>query len=186
MLLDGLLFSVPPYRDVFHAVADRVWVGTPPPFEQATGDIRWMISGVLANRGTLDCDEEAPLQRGELDASLGDERPEQVRLLDPAAGSVRTESWSPNVIRYALDLQRPTTVLVNQNWNEHWTIDVGAVQNVAGRLAYTGFAGARTVTLRYRPRSFDWGLRVSICSLLLALSGSLAASFYLSSRRRKW
>jgi uncharacterized membrane protein YfhO len=106
---------------------------------------------------------------------------EQVRLLDPAAGTARQTSWSPNAVAVEVDLARPTDVLVNQNWNEHWTADGGEVKSVNGRLGVAAPAGRRTITLRYKPRSFAVGARVSAASGALAL---LLLAVRLRRRRR--
>jgi hypothetical protein len=133
-----------------------------------------MFTSVLAGQGVLNCDEEAPLQRAEpLDVGPV----EQLRLLDPGAGTVALVHWSPGRIVAQVDLVRPTDLLVNQNWNEHWRSDGGEVRAVAGRLAVRLPAGRREITLRYRPRSFVVGAAVSAAAWVAALA------LFLSRRR---
>jgi hypothetical protein len=75
-------------------------------------------------------------------------------------------------------LERATTVLFNQNWNEHWTSPSGKVQKVGekwphdlvgGRLGVEVGPGAQTVVVRYLPRSFVVGAVVSGCAIPLAI-----------------
>ena len=127
-----------------------------------------MFSAVLEGHGVLECDEEAPLQRAdELDVGAG----AQVRLADPAAGSASLVRFSPNEIVADVDVHRPVALLVNQNWNEHFTVEGGALVRVSGRLAAQLEPGRRTVTLRYRSRAFTIGAALSLTAapLLLAL-----------------
>jgi hypothetical protein len=166
VLVEGLLLAVPTYRNVF-TIIQRPSVKRPP-FYQVDGDIRWMITGILEGRGTLKCDEEAPLQRGELDRGLPQDGIEQVRLVDPAAGKVTQKSWSPNKIEVEVDVARGSDVLINQNWNEHWIASGAIVKPIAGRLAFSVESGKHLVTLRYRPRSFVTGTYLSLAGLALA------------------
>jgi len=161
--VEGIAFAMPTWINVFTIDAPARPYRS---FHQEDGDIRAMFVGILENRGTLHCDEEAPLQRGELDRG---DNVEQVRLVDPAAGTARQTRWTPNAIEIALDLSRPADVLVNQNWNEHWRADGAEVKDVAGRLAVHADAGRRAVVLRYRPRSFVVGAWVSAVAAALAL-----------------
>jgi hypothetical protein len=174
VLAEVLAFNVPTYRDArfvaLHQPPDRE-----PAFHQTVGDWRDMLAGVVSRLGTLKCDEEAPLQRGELDDGPGD----QVRLLDPSAGTAQLERWTPNELVIGVDVSRPSDVLVNENWNEHWHAEGGAVKSVAGRLAVAVEPGRHTVLLRYRPRSFTIGAWLSAISLPAA-----ALAFVLLRRRR--
>lgn len=145
-------------------------------FYQTKGHLAWMFTSVLAGQGVLNCDEEAPLQRAE---SLDVGPVEQLRLLDPGAGTVTLGHWSPGRLVAQVDLVRSTDLLVNENWNEHWTCDGGDVRAVAGRLAVRLPAGRRELTLRYRPRSFVIGAAVSAAAWVAAL-----AVFLSRSRRR--
>ena len=176
VLVEVLAYGLPTYDDA-RFLTMRAAPVDEPAFYQEPGDWTAMLDGVIARRGTLKCDEEAPLQRGELDPGPG----EQVRLLDPSAGSAELVAWSPNRLAIAADLARPTEVLVNENWNEHWRARGGRAVSVAGRLAIAAPAGRATLVLRYRPRSFVVGALVSALALPLALAGFVLASF----RRRR-
>lgn len=173
VLVETLAFAVPAYKDARFLMM-REPPTDMPAFYQAPGSWQEMLDGVIARRGTLSCDEEAPLQRGELDPGPG----EQARLLDPGAGTVTAERWSPNEVALAVDLSRPTIVLINQNWNEHWTAQGGRVRSVEGRLGVATEAGRRRLLVRYRPRSFVVGAWVSALALPLALAAFIAL--------RKW
>ena len=173
--VEGIGFAVVPYLGVFTQIGERTTApGARQDFHQERGDIRWMLGGVLNHFGTLDCDEEAPLQRGELDSGHPRDGVDQVRLLDPSAGTIAPRDWSPNRLVFTVDLARPTDVIVNQNWNEHWTSHPGEVKSVAGRLAAAAPAGRYELTLRYRPRSYDLGRRLFAVALLLAMAMALA------------
>jgi hypothetical protein len=182
---DGAIYSALQWRGVF--VAQRQLPTQPPRFYQSNVTWREMRDTQFAGHGTVrpagsttaECDEEAPLQRAdELDA--GDVA--QERLLDPAAGEVLRTLWSPNQRVVAVKLDRPTILLINSNWNEHWKTDRGRLTRVAGRLAVDLAAlgpGTHVVTLTYAPRSFTLGMAVS------ALALPLLVGFFLFARRRR-
>jgi len=183
-LVDGLGFDWFCFHKVFDTpieVATREGYR----FHQEMGNWQVMMHHVLHGEGAIGCDEEAPLERAaELD--LGDVP--QVRLLDPAAGALRGTRWTPNRIEVDLALTQPTTVMINQNWNEHWKVDVGRVVPVGekhprdrrgGRLGVAAPAGNYTITISYRPRTFVAGLAVSGVSMPLLLL------LFLWARRRR-
>lgn len=169
--LEGAVFWTWAFSGIFVVPQNppRPPAKTPDPLEfyQTKGHLAWMFSSVLAGQGVLNCDEEAPLQRAE---SLDVGQVEQLRLLDPGAGTVTLGYWSPGRIVAEVDLARPTDLLVNENWNEHWMSDGGEVRAVAGRLAVRLPAGRREITLRYRPRSFVVGAAVSAAAWAAALA----------------
>ncbi|MFI5288718.1 MAG: hypothetical protein ACHQ17_03675, partial [Polyangia bacterium] len=182
-LLDGLAFDAFCFHKVFELRLPIAAQGTP--FYQEQGTWRSMMNLVMQNQGAIKCDEEAPLERAlELDTG---EVP-QVRLLDPGAGAVRAIRWTPNRIEADLDLQQPTTVMFNQNWNEHWRATTGTVVRVGpkvamdhdgGRLGVKAPAGRYTLAVYYRPRSFVIGACVSALSIVLALF------MFISARKRR-
>ncbi len=152
------------------------------PFYQEKGHWSRMLDIVYQNRGDIGCDEEAPLTRAlQLDEGPGP----QVRI-DDAAGTARLRAWSPNRLDLDVELDRPATLLVNLNWNEHWKSSAGEITRFGdrwpadrdgGRLAVRLPALRGPVTLRYRPSIFVVGLVVSALSLL-------AAGWVVSRRRR--
>jgi hypothetical protein len=182
--LDGAWYAWDQYAHAFEfqvAVADRG-----ERFYHVSGDWRSMIQHVMANHGAIKCDEEAPLQRA-LQLDEGDVP--QVRLLDPSAGEVKGVHWSPNAIEADVELTRPTTVMFNGNWNEHWKSPSGKVLKVGekwphdldgGRLGVeVTTTGPQTIAVRYRPGSYVAGATLSLLSIPAAL-----ALWILTRRRR--
>jgi hypothetical protein len=191
--VDGLAFDWVRYNKAF----DLRWAmpAAGAPFYQVVGEWRSMMSNVFENHGAIGCDEEAPLQR----ALKLDEGPQpQARVEDPAAGRIGLLRWTPNRVEVDVDLRAPAVVSVNENWNEHWRVELigdarraeyGEVVRVGpklerdkdgGRLGARVPAGRYTVAFVYRPRSFVAGLVVSALSIPLAI----AAWIFLRRRRR--
>ena len=157
-------------------------IGTPPPrdpraasFHQVPGDRGRMMAFPRANEGTLSCFEETPLPISPL---LRGNLPADEYLADPSAGHVQRLRWSPNEIVLDVDVARPATVLVNQNFDPGWRASGAEVVNEGGLLAARVPAGRGTVTFVYRPRSFVVGGVISLLTLLGALA-------YLIFRRRR-
>lgn len=184
-LVDGLIYDY--FR--FHRVFD-----TPIPsaarenyrFYQIVGDWSTMLYNVLRGPGAIGCDEEAPLQRP---AELDQGDVPQAKLLDPTAGAIKDFRWTPNRMDIDVILEKPTQVWVNQNWNEHWKVNVGQVVMVGekhkrdvrgGRLAVDMPAGTNTITLRYRPNTFIAGAVVTGAGIPLSV-----ALFWWARRRRR-
>jgi hypothetical protein len=172
---DGLAFDWFCYRAVFNTPVEAAGRGAP--FYQIHGDWRGMMNYVLDNLGDLSCDEEAPLQRAE---QLDVGQVPQVKLVDLSAGTVGDVRWTPNRVEVELALERPSIVLFNQNWNEHWKTTVGEIVKYGpkvardrdgGRLAVAAPAGRYRLAVYYRPRSFVVGVAVSglAIPLLIAL-----------------
>jgi hypothetical protein len=143
------------------------------PFHQVRGHWSRMMELVFGNHGVIGCDEEAPLTRA---AALDEGPGPQVALADPAAGSVQLLRWSPDRIEAMVVLDRPSELLVNLNWNEHWKASVGEVVRYGpkwpadrdgGRLAVRlpGLPG-QPVVLRYRPTSAIVGAAISVAAML--------------------
>ncbi len=184
-LADGLAFDYVRFNKVFDlpmALAARETR-----FVHYRGDWRSMMNQVFEGHGALACDEEAPLERA---AELDEGEVPQVRLLDPGAGQIVQTHWTQNRVELELALDRPTTVMVNQNWNEHWKATAGLgprpkdgvgckVVRVGpkldrdrdgGRLGVEAPAGRYTLEIFYRPTSFVIGAVVSGVSLPLLLA----------------
>jgi hypothetical protein len=190
--VDGLAFDWVRYNKTF----DLRWTlaAEGAPFYQVMGEWRSMMSNVFDNHGAIGCDEEAPLQR----ALKLDEGPApQARVEDSTAGRIEAVRWTPNRVELDVDLRAPATVSVNENWNEHWRLELigdsrraehGEVVRVGpklerdkdgGRLGARVPAGRYTLAFVYRPRSFVVGLLVS------ALSIPLAIALWIFLRRRR-
>jgi hypothetical protein len=190
--VDGLAFDWVRYTKAFDMHYSLAQEGTP--FYQIVGEWRSMMTNVFENHGAIGCDEEAPLQR----ALTLDEGPKpQARVEDPATGKIDAIRWTPNLVELDVDLRDWAVVSVNENWNEHWKLELlgdsrraehGEVQRVGPKLARDkdgGRLGARvppgryTVAFVYRPRSFKAGI------LLSALAIPLAVAAWILARRRR-
>ena len=136
-----------------------------PAFKQMPGEKARMYAYPRSNQGSLSCFEESPLDISPaLRANaIVDEYP-----ADPTTGTVRRLSWSPNRIVVETHFTRPGRVVVNQNWNPHWHVEGGRVENDHGLLAAAVESGQRQVTFRYLPRPFLVGLATTIAALGLA------------------
>ncbi len=183
--VDGLAFDWYIWKDVFNTTMFSAPRATR--FYQAEHtEWRTMMNTNLENHGAIGCDEEAPLQRAD---KLDEGDVPQARLADPGAGFAREVNWTPNRITVHVRLTQPTTLLINQDWNEHWKTSVGTIQKVGGKVARDvdggrlGVAlpvGENDVTITYRPRSFVIGAAISCISTPLLL-----LAWLLLSRRKK-
>lgn len=146
--------TLPPPRD---AVSPR--------FKQMSGSKYRMYAYPRANQGTIGCFEESPL---DISPALRSNLPADEYLLDPGAGTLQRVEWSPNRVVVDVALKRPGTVIVNQNWNEHWRVDGARKIKHAGLLAAEVPAGTHRIEFRYLPRPFLVGLAITVASLLAA------------------
>lgn len=155
------------------------------PFFQVTSHWRQMFDEIMLNHGVIGCDEESPLQRAnQLD--LGDVP--QARLEDQSLGTVTITRFSPSKIALHVALSAEALVLVNTNWNEHWSTSVGQIVKFGdkhprdrdgGRLGVRVPAGTHDVLVSYRPRSFLIGL------LLTGIGGSALLIVFVLQRVRR-
>jgi hypothetical protein len=147
-----------------------------PEFHQSPGNAGLMYLYPPANQGSLNCFEETPIPispalRANL---LADEY-----LREPDAGSVRRVRWSPNRIDLEVDLRRPSTVIVNQNFGPGWRVTGGTILSQDGLLAANVPAGRHEVAFRYLPTS------VVVGGVVTAVSALAAAVFVVMVRRRR-
>jgi hypothetical protein len=144
---------------------------TPPSkeFHQVPGNAGFMMLYPRLNQGSLSYFEETPL---DISPRLRPDLPADEYLADPDAGTLRRLSWSPNKIVLDLNLKRPTTVLVNQNWGVGWRAVGGEIvpKGEAGLLAARVAAGRHTLVLHYLPTSLIIGAGVSLLSLAMAIA----------------
>jgi len=154
-------------QHAMHA-ADRP-LGTPPdeddsrPFHQSRGN-RWGLAYYEPmQRGSLSCWEAYPVPQSP--ALRGDLQNEEW-LDDAGAGTLVERAWSPDRIDLDVDLARPATVLVNQNWHSGWRASVGEVDSHNGLLAVAMPAGKNALTLSFAPKSATGGVRTSLVALL--------------------
>lgn len=154
----------------------KTLTGRSAPFYQVQSSWREMMGEVLAGHGVISCLEETPLERAEhLEIGPGP----QSWLEDSSAGEIVGTGWTPNRLSFGVTLNRPTLLIVNENWNEHWQTTTGSIvkfgNKVAadqdgGQLAVRLPIGTNKVELYYRPRSFVIGLLVSVVALGIALA----------------
>lgn len=161
--------------DICRTNAPRLQQGVDPPipagaasprFRQDSGAPYWRWPTFpVAGIGTPACyaafDWEAPrgLWMGEVP---------QERLDPPDVGTVRPTRWSPNVLTWEVDLQRPATLLVNQHDDSGWRADVGVRTERDGLVALELPAGRRSVTLTHRPQGLGLGALMSLLGVGLA------------------
>jgi hypothetical protein len=176
----ALAIDVGPLSQLHAIHAESRHLSPPPvtdasrPFHQSRGN-RWALSYYEPmQRGSLSCWEAYPVpQSPMLRADLAAEE----TLMDPGAGTVTEQSWSPDAIDLDVDVSRPTAVVVNQNWSSGWRASVGEVQSIKGLLTVAVPAGKQTLSLRFRPRSATGGA-------LTSLAAAAALGFLVWWRRR--
>lgn len=155
--------------------------GTVPPddtpsaeFHQQTGNASRMYAYPRANRGSIACFEESPL---DISKALRGDLPADEYLSDPGAGSLRRIHWSPNRIELDVDVSRETFVVVNQNYERNWHVEGGSIASSNGLLSARIEAGRHRVVFSYFPHMFAWGLAISLVSMLAALSFAFRTQF---------
>ena len=86
-------------------------------------------------------------------------------------GSVRLLEWTPNLLRYEVDTQKPTVLVVNQNYDRSWRVMSGAGPTFSdnGLLAVPVAAGKSRVVLRYLSLPALYGMAITILALLSAI-----------------
>jgi hypothetical protein len=175
--------------DAVHINAGQMYVVEPPrwydgPFVQSRGNRRDAHVFATANMGTIYCVAGNPLPESALlRGDLGQEE----YPIDPNVASVQRVSWSPNSIDLDVDAQAPTTILVNQNWNESWHTDVGTIVNHDLLLGVDVPAGKHRVKLRYADRLTKFCVSISLVTIiaLLVMLYRYARNF-LRGERKKW
>jgi hypothetical protein len=181
--VDGAAFHWYQLRKVFVVQLDTP--SSDAPFYQVESHWSRMMNDVWANQGAIGCDEEAPLQRADR-LDLG--RVPQARLAEPDAGTLSNIRWTPNRIEADVALSRPTRVLFNTDWNEHWRASHGTVvahgnkhprDRRGGRLAIEAPQGTYTIAAYYRPKSFVVGAAIT------AIAAPLCLALFVFMRRRR-
>lgn len=137
--------------------------GDPRPFHQSRGN-RWGLAYYEPmQRGSLSCWEaypvpQSPMLRGDLQS--------EEWLDDVTAGTLVERAWSPERIELDVDLTRPATVLVNQNWHSGWRSSVGEVGSRHGQLTIAMPAGKSALSLRFAPKSATGGALTSLVAIV--------------------
>ena len=118
-----------------------------------------------ANLGVVRCYETAFVPRRAVPRSHRAYRGEV--FLRETQGQVSTLHWSPNRLRYAVRVESPGWLVVNQNHYASWRAHDGRpVENRGGRLAVAVEPGDEVIELRYQRRSLVAGAVVSAGSWL--------------------
>jgi hypothetical protein len=146
-------------------------------FHQVRGSSWDMFRYPPRNLGTLHCFDELTV---DISPALRAGLPSEAYLLEPDAGTVRIDRWSPSRWELSVDLSRPATVIVNQNAFRGWRVEGGTLVPHDGLVAAQVPAGKHALTVLYRPVGYLAGALVS----LLSLSASLALALRLARRAR--
>jgi hypothetical protein len=134
-------------------------------FQQTRGNHFDLAIFPYLDLGTLSCYDETPWPAS---PRLAPDLPAEEYLADAGAGQVHRALWSPNRIDLDVALERPATLLVNQNWASGWRSSAGVVRSHEGLLAVDLPAGQRRVTLTMWPPLCTAGL----LAMLLALGAA--------------
>lgn len=137
------------------------WLPKSPDFVQDMGDPNRMYAYPRANRGSLMGFEESPLDVSQV-LAIG--RPEEF-LIEPGAGTVTRLKWTPNEVTVKAVLNKPSRVLVNQNYSTDWKVSGGTLVNQQGLLGADVQAGETVVTFTYSPTTFWVGLLGTLVTL---------------------
>ena len=90
----------------------------------------------------------------------------------------------PNSVTAQVNLPKPDTLIINQNYHRDWHTDHGIISDKDGLIALRlNEPGSYKVTLRYISRSFFIGLIISILSLILLITICWS---YKTGRLNKW
>ncbi len=92
-------------------------------------------------------------------------------------GEIAAIDFAGARIAFTASLPAEGTLAVNQNFDPHWTSDVGEVVDEGGRLGLRLPAGEHRVEMRYAPTYWPWAL---------ALSGLGAALMLVVAWRGRW
>jgi hypothetical protein len=131
---------------------------------------------LLMNIGVINCYETAIVPRRAL--AMGSPGYRGEVHLDGGEGTVTTESWSPNHLRFRVDVKSAATLVVNQNWYPNWRAEDGRpVTSKGGLVSVSVQPEDTTIELRYSRRSFLVGLIVS------AISWIAVGAFLIRARR---
>jgi hypothetical protein len=92
--------------------------------------------------------------------------------------------FRPNSITVNVNIKKPDTLIINQNYHKDWHADQGTIFSKDGLIALRlNEPGNYNVTLRYIPRSFYAGIIVSILSFIILV---FVCWSYRTGRLKKW
>ncbi len=182
----ALAFAQGPARFNRSRMLDTGWEDAPRPaelpFAQSLGNRweaqMWPASGL----GSIGCFEEqpyptSPLLRGDLAA--------EEYLVEEDVGHVLRRSWSPHHIELQVDLTKPATLRVNQNFHRGWRASRGRVFSDQGLLAISLPAGHYRLDVEHRDPLVWLGVAVSLATLLALLGLGGRHALLVSQQRRR-
>lgn|GEM_PF-1685310 len=193
LLVVGLVVKVVPDLGRNNGVHPKRIYNDEAPVEARTGDgaLPWFRQGI-GNR--WDVHVFAPLEVGSLQCVEGAEFPQSPALrpdlpaeeypLNPKVATVKRLDWTPNAITLKVVAKAPTKVIVNQNYNERWTTDVGEVVSHKKLLAVSVPKGEHTIELQYTQPGLLAGFLTSLVFWLWMLFELLRAAW--TSGRALW
>lgn len=136
------------------------------PYHQVNGHPWQMYKYPPLNQGTLRCFDEVNV---EISPALRASLPSEAFVADTSAGTARITSWSPSTWRVAVELDRPATLVLNQNVFRGWSSDAGPLVPHDGLIAVELAAGTREVTFTYRPPGFVAALLLTTSLIVLSI-----------------
>jgi hypothetical protein len=174
-------FRIPPIETISFSSFRQVWHlqnynehgFTPNEDWETYGSWSALYPGLLMNLGAVDCYESAYVPRRRATPMSSPDYRGEV-YLEGGAGTVTTAYWSPNRLRYALDVREPAVLVVNQNYYPSWRAHDGRrVTSHNGLLSVEVGPDDRFVELRYRRVSFSVGLLVSAMSWIALIAAAI-------------
>jgi hypothetical protein len=139
----------------------QVWPG---------GPTTWMYSFALANAGVINCYD--PLEPRSAALAVGDPGYRGEYYLE-GPGDVRELAWSPNRLRFEVDVPAPTTLVINENNDGGWRLTSGTGGiDAKARLEVNVPAGRQELTVTYRKGSAMAGLFISAMTCLTLLAAA--------------
>ncbi len=118
------------------------------------------LPALLMNRGAVHCYETAFVPRQAI--PMNDPAYRGEAYLSGTAGVLTTDLWTPNRLRYAVQVEHPGRLVVNQNYYRGWrSVDDRPLLDEGGLLSVPVTPEDRTVEIYYRPQSFVLGAVIS-------------------------
>ncbi|MFQ6039253.1 MAG: hypothetical protein ACE5PV_00245 [Candidatus Poribacteria bacterium] len=154
-------------KEFFNVQGKNLPRGRAKPFRAAT------YLNLLRNVGTVDWYTGIPIDENAIPKYFVDadnnyiKNPEyQGEFFFLESENTVTGRFRPNSIEVSVNVQKPGTLIINQNYHRDWHTNRGELFNKDGLIALRLYKiGSYTVHLRYISRSFYAGLAISILSL---------------------
>lgn len=126
-----------------------------------------MMLAASGNRGSINCYEPVHLPTHAVAFNSKGYRGE-VYFQGPQ-GHVRTVQWSPNELIYDIETDRPSKLIINQNYDGNWKIVGGSGQTTAvnGLLAVDVPVLKQRITVRYVDAMVYWSFLAPLVGLIL-------------------